>query len=62
MYAPLHFASLLYRCVDPVDIVVFQDSSKASDLIPKKANSLLGYIAMKDANSAKYVIQASQSV
>ena len=45
-----------------MDIVIFQDEFKARDLIPNKEISLHGYIAMKDADSAQYIMQASKSV
>ena len=52
----------LFRCVDPVDVVMCDDVTVAESLKLNPQYSMAGYVVMKDADSAKYVIQASQGV
>ena len=49
------------RCVDPVDVVLSDDSTVIESL---KSNeyAMFGYVVMKNADSATYVKQASQTV
>ena len=51
-----------YRCTDPVDVVMSDDVTMAESLKMTKEYAMVGYVVMKDADSAKYVIQASQTV
>lgn len=51
-----------YRCVDPVDVVVCDDLTVVESLKMNENHAMVGYVIMKDADSAKYVMQASQTV
>ena len=52
----------MYRCTDPVDVVMCDDATVAEGLKATSEYTMVGYVVMKDADSAKYVIQASQAV
>lgn len=54
----------LCRCLDPVDVVMCDDVTVAQSLKQGSRYQyvMVGYIVMKDADSAKYVMQASQTV
>ena len=51
-----------YRCTDPVDVVMCNDVAMVESLKMTKEYAMIGYVVMKDADSAKYVMQASQTV
>ena len=50
------------RCTDPVDVVMLDDVTVAESLKMANKYAMVGYIVMKDAESAQYVMQASQTV
>ena len=50
------------RCTDPVDVVMSDDVTVAESLKMPNKYAMVGYIVMKDADSAQYVMQASQTV
>ena len=63
---PTHYLDNMYvytfRCADPVDVVICNDKTVARGLTMNSQYAMVGYVVMKDADSAKYVMQASQSV
>ena len=53
---------ILCRCVDPVDVVLCDDATVVDSLGRDEQYAMVGYLVMKDADSAKYVMQASKIV
>ena len=53
---------ILRRCVDPVDVVMCDDVTVVDSLKKGERYAMVGYVIMKDADSAKYVMQASKTV
>ena len=51
-----------FRCADPVDVIMCDDVSVVESLRMRRQYAMVGYIVMKDSDSAKYVMQASQNV
>ena len=60
MFTPMY--SCCSRCTDPVDVVICNDVTVAQNLEMNNTEyAMVGYVVMKDADSAKYVMQASHS-
>ena len=60
VYTPMY--SCCSRCTDPVDVVICNDVTVAQNLEMNNTKyAMVGYVVMKDADSAKYVMQASQT-
>jgi len=51
-----------FRCVDPVDVQICDDVTMVKSLKLNSQYAMIGYVTMNNADSAKYVIQASQTV
>ena len=50
------------RCRDPVDVIICNDVTVAQSLKMNNTEyAMVGYVVMKDADSANYVMQASQT-
>ena len=56
------FSHTYFRCADPVDVVIHDDVTVAESLKMNNEYAMIGYVVMKDTDSAKYVMQASQTV
>ena len=50
------------RCTDPVDVVICDDVSVAQSFKIRNQYAMVGYVVMKNPDSAKYVMQTSQTI